>query len=98
MYDRCVALWVIAVNIHVHYRCITAVGVWVVVVNVYVNQVAVVYHGWRDRASCRRVCFLFVQELAQSCYTSAREDAEDIALVFVKFRRSFSAERKKLVA
>ena len=47
---------------------------------------------------CGCVGFLLVQEFAEAAYARAGEDAEDVALVLVKFGRGLSAEGEEFVA
>lgn len=47
---------------------------------------------------CSLVGFLLVEEVSQAGDAGAGEDAEDVALVFVKLRRGLAAEDEQLVA
>ena len=51
---------------------------------------------WRSRASSQLLGFLVIQEVAKAAHAVAGEDAENVALVVVKLRRSLSAEGQDL--
>lgn len=98
--DGCHSRWVGSCDVDVHHGRVGAgLGVDILVVWVVYPHLATVDYRWSQGITARVIHSLLVVEMiAQSCNAVAGEDAKDVALVIVKFLRSFTAETQEFVA
>lgn len=88
-------------DIDIQHRRIVIIGFWALILHVIrVNHITVFHIRGSDGVGTRSFIssLLIIEVFPQACDARAREDAEDVPLMLVKFRGSLSAKREKFFA